>query len=48
MRRKLLAWAVGKKWRRAKWPAYFVGIVPFLICLYFFFENFSRLLPANY
>ena len=32
----------------AKWPAYFVGIVPFMVCLFFFFENFSRLLPANY
>ena len=33
---------------RAKWPAYLVGIVPFMVCLFFFFENFSRLLPANY
>ena len=31
-----------------KWPAYVVGIVPFMVCLFFFFENFSRLLPANY
>lgn len=44
----LVSWAIGKKWRKAKWPAYVVGIVPFLVALFFFFENFSRLLPANY
>lgn len=44
----LVAWAIGKKWRRLKWPAYVVLIGPFLVALYFFFENFSRLLPANY
>lgn len=44
----LLAWLIGKRWRRAKWPAYAVGLVPFLVSLFFFFENFSRLLPANY
>jgi sortase A len=44
----LVAWAIGKRWRRAKWPAYLVGILPFMVALFFFFENFSRLLPANY
>ncbi|MGH9135918.1 MAG: class E sortase [Acidimicrobiales bacterium] len=44
----LMAWAVGKKWRRAKWPAYGIFILPFLVALFFFFENFSRLLPSNY
>jgi sortase A len=43
-----VAWAVGRWRRRAKWPAYFVGIVPFLVALFLFFENFSRLLPANF
>ena len=43
-----LAWAVGKQWRRLRWPAYFVLIGPFLVALFFFFEDFSRLLPANY
>jgi sortase A len=43
-----LAWAVGRRWRRLRWPAYFVGIWPFLVALFFFFEDFSRLLPANY
>ena len=44
----LVAWAIGKRWRRTRWPAYLVGIVPFMVALFFFFENFSRLLPANY
>ena len=39
-------WAVGQRWRRA--PAYAFGLAPFLIVLFFFFENVSRLLPANY
>jgi sortase A len=44
----LFAWALGKQWRRVKWPAYFVLVGPFLAALYFFFEDVSRLLPANY
>lgn len=44
----LLAWLLGKKWRRLKWPSYAVLVVPFMVGLFFFFENFSRLLPANY
>jgi sortase A len=44
----LLAWAIGKRWRRVRWPAYLVGSLPFMVALFFFFENFSRLLPANY
>jgi len=40
------AWLLGKLWR--KWPAYLVGLPIFLIVLFFFFENFSRLLPANF
>jgi sortase A len=40
------AWLIGKKWRR--WPSYAVGLPFFLVALFFFFENFSRLLPANY
>jgi sortase A len=44
----LLAWFVGRRRRRLKWPAYVAGVLPFMIALYFFFENFSRLLPANY
>jgi sortase A len=40
------AWLLGKLWR--KWPAYVVGLPVFLVVLFFFFENFSRLLPANF
>ncbi len=42
----VLAWLVGKRWRR--WPAYLIGLPFFLVALFYFFENFSRLLPANY
>ena len=40
------AWLLGKLWR--KWPAYLVALPIFLIVLFFFFESFSRLLPANF
>jgi sortase A len=40
------AWLGGMLWR--KWPAYAVGLPIFLVVLYFFFEDFSRLLPANF
>jgi sortase A len=40
------AWLLGKLWK--KWPAYAVGLPIFLVMLFFFFENFSRLLPANF
>lgn len=42
----LAAWVLGKLWR--KWPAYLVALPVFLVVLFFFFENFSRLLPANF
>jgi sortase A len=40
-----LTWYVGKRWRR--WPAYAMGGVVFLVVLFVFFENFSRLLPPG-
>jgi sortase A len=40
------AWLLGKLWE--KWPAYAVGLPVFLVALFFFFENFARLLPANF
>jgi sortase A len=40
------AWLLGKLWR--KWPAYLVCLPLFLMMLFFFFESFSRLLPANF
>ena len=42
----IAAWLLGKLWR--KWPAYLLGLPLFLVMLFFFFENFSRLLPANF
>ena len=39
-------WAVGRWWKRL--PAYVIGTPLFLIVLFVFFENFSRLLPAAY
>lgn len=42
----LFAWLVGMRWRR--WPAYLTGLPFFLVGLFFFFEEFSRLLPSNF
>jgi len=42
----LLAWLLGRRWR--KWPAYALGLPFFLVALFFFFEEFSRLLPSNF
>ncbi|HET6952934.1 MAG TPA: class E sortase, partial [Acidimicrobiales bacterium] len=42
----IAAWVLGMLWR--KWPAYLVSLPVFLVVLFFFFENFSRLLPANF
>ena len=38
--------SIGKRWR--KWPSYVIGLPFFLVALFFFFENFSLLLPSNY
>ena len=40
-----LTWWLGRKWRRVF--AYFLGTPVFLVVLFVFFENVSRLLPAN-
>ncbi len=42
----LVTWLVARAWRR--WPAYLVGTPVFLVVLFVFFENFSRLLPSNF
>ncbi|MGQ0433491.1 MAG: class E sortase [Microthrixaceae bacterium] len=42
----LLAWLLGRRWR--KWPAYAIGLPFFLVSLFYFFEEFSRLLPSNF
>jgi sortase A len=41
----LAIWQLGRWWRPA-W-AYLLGAVPFLVVLFVFYENVSRLLPAN-
>jgi sortase A len=42
----LVAWLVGRRWR--KWPSYLIGFPFFMVSLFFFFEEFSRLLPSNF
>ena len=42
----LVAWVIGRMWR--PWPAYAVGLPFFLVGLFYFFEEFSRLLPSNF
>ncbi len=42
----LLAWWIGRRWR--KWPSYALGFPFFMVTLFFFFEEFSRLLPSNF
>ena len=42
----LVAWLLGRWWRR--WPVYLITLPFFLVALYFFFEEFSRLLPSNF
>jgi sortase A len=42
----VLAWLLGRAWRR--WPAYALGLPFFLVALFFFFEEFSRLLPSSF
>ncbi len=42
----LAAWRLSKKVRR-NWVGALVGIGPFVVVLYFFFENVNRLLPPN-
>ncbi len=41
-----VAWLVGRFWRR--WPSYLIGFPFFMVTLFFFFEEFSRLLPSNF
>ena len=42
----LFAWALGRVWK--KWPAYVLGLPFFLVGLFYFFEEFSQVLPSNY
>ncbi len=40
------AWRLGR-WAGRKWVGALAGMVPFVVALYFFFENVNRLLPPN-
>jgi len=40
------AYFVGRRLRRL-WVCFAAGVVPFLIVLYFFYENVNRLLPPG-
>jgi sortase A len=42
----LLAWRLSRRTGH-NWIGALAGIVPFVVCLYFFFENVNRLLPPN-
>ena len=42
----VFAWALGRLWR--KWPSYAVALPFFLVGLFYFFEEFSQVLPSNY
>lgn len=42
----LFAFALGRLWR--KWPAYAISLPFFLVTLFLFFEEFSRIVPSNY
>ena len=42
----LVAWLIGRLWRR--WPMYALVFPFFMVSLFFFFEEFSRLLPSNF
>jgi sortase A len=44
----LVAWLIGRRWSRAKWPAYLVGTPIFLLVLFGCFTQVERLLPAAY
>jgi sortase A len=39
---------LGDKGRTLRWAPYVVGALPFLVCLYFFYENLSAALPGSY
>jgi hypothetical protein len=42
----VFAYSFSKLWR--KWPAYAVCVPFFMVGLFFFFEEFSRMLPSNF
>ena len=43
-----VAWALTKRFRRARWPIWIGGFVVFCVPLFFAFDNVNKLLPAGY
>lgn len=43
-----IAWLIGRRWRRARWPAYLLGAPVFLVLLFVCFTYVEQLLPAGY
>ena len=49
----LIAAAIGGLWwlgfhRHPRWTNWLIGLIPFLVALFFFYSYLERLLPANY
>jgi sortase A len=44
----MLAWQIGRTWRKARWPAYILGAPVFLGALFVCFTYVERLLPAGF
>jgi sortase A len=44
----MLAWQIGRTWRRARWPAYLLGTPVFLVLLFVCFTYVEQLLPAGF
>jgi sortase A len=44
----MLAWQIGRTWRRARWPSYLVGTPVFLALLFVCFTYVEQLLPAGF
>lgn len=42
----LLGWGL-RRWTGRRWVGVIAAVAPFVVCLYFFFENVNRLLPPN-
>jgi sortase A len=42
----LAGYRVARRFRRV-WVGYAVGCIPFVVCLYFFYQNINRLLPPG-
>ena len=43
----LAAWRAAHRWPAWRWAVYLTATPAFLVCLFVFFENFARFVPAN-